>query len=118
MCNTSKGELAIKEILEKNNIKYVQEYRIPEIVNKLYYDFFLPDFNILIEFHGKQHYEFIPYFHRNGEDDFLKQKNRDDIIRYNAKHYKYRYLEFNYKQLKKLSTEEFEAFVINLIKRK
>jgi len=119
ICNASKGELAIKAILDKHNIRHIQEYRIPEIYNILFYDFYLPDHNLLIEFHGKQHYEYIPHFHRNGEDDLLVQKNRDDAVRYNAKYFKYRYLEFNYKQLKELSKEEFETLIIkNLAKYK
>lgn len=72
---------------------------------------------MLIEFHGVQHYNYVPFFHRNGEDDFLIQKNRDAIVRYNANHYKYRYLEFNYKQLKYLTKEEFEKMVINRINK-
>jgi hypothetical protein len=114
-CSSSKGELLIKNILDKRNIKVEQQYRIPNIVNRIHYDFYLPEYNILIEFHGKQHYEYIPHFHRNSEDGFLKQKNRDDIARYNAKHYKYNYLEFNYKQLKHMTVEDFETMVINKI---
>ncbi len=100
ICSSSKGELAIKAILDKRSIKYIQQYKIPEVANRFSYDFYLPEYNLLIEFHGGQHYKYIPFFHRNGEDDFLKQKNRDDMVRSNARQFKYRYLEFNYKQLK------------------
>jgi len=114
-CKSSKGELAILTILNKYNIKLETEYKIPQIGNKLYYDFYLPEYNLLIEFHGKQHYEYIPFFHNNNEDDFLAQKNRDDIKRFNAKLFKYRYLEFNYKQLNNLSDEQFKELVIKSI---
>jgi len=117
VCKASKGEKSIKNILDKYKIKYELQYSIPEIVSKLKYDFYLPEYRLLIEFHGKQHYEYIPFFHRNGEDDFLVQKNRDDIIKHNAKFYKYNYLEFNYKQLKDTTKEEFEELVINSIKK-
>jgi len=114
ICSSSKGELAIKAILENHNIKHIQQYNIPEVANRLSYDFYLPDYNILIEFHGKQHFEYIPYFHRT-EDGFLSQKNRDDMVRSNAIQFKYRYLEFNYKQLKELSKEQFEELIKNSI---
>ncbi len=115
ICKASKGELAIKAILDKHNIEHVQEYRIPEVIARLSYDFYIPKYSLLIEFHGKQHYEYIPHFHYNDEDNFLKQKNRDDMIRSNASQFKYRYLEFNYKQLKHMSKDEFEELVINKI---
>lgn len=113
-CKASKGELAIKSILDKYNIKSIHQYRIPEVVNELYYDFCLPEYNLLIEFHGIQHYEYIPFFH-DGQYTFEDQKNRDDIIRHNAFIYKYNYLEFNYKQLKHLSKEQFEYLLIDKI---
>ena len=89
---------------------------LPEIVSLFKYDFYLPDLNILIEFHGKQHYEYIKYFHNNDEDNFLKQKNRDDVKKDNARIWKYRFIEFNYKQLKHMTNKQFEEMVINKIK--
>ena len=113
ICRASKGELAIKTILDKYKIYHQQEYRIPEIGNKLYYDFYLPEYNLLIEFHGRQHYEYIPFLHKYDELNFLAQKDRDKIVENNARLFKYRFIEFNYKQLKTLSSEEFENFVLN-----
>lgn len=115
VCKKSKGELTIIAILEKYNIDFIDEYRIPEIANELYYDFYLPEYRLLIEFHGIQHYQYSPHFHRKGEDDFLKQKERDDFIRSNARQFKYRFLEFNYKQLEELSKDQFEQLVLNKI---
>lgn len=117
VCKASKGESSIKELLIKNNIKFITEYRIPEIASLLRYDFYLPDYNTLIEFHGIQHYKYIPYFHGEDDDKFLKQKIRDDLIRNNARLFKYRYLEFNYKQFKYLSKEQFEQLVIERINK-
>lgn len=72
-CKSSIGELTIKAILDKHNISYIQEYRIPNQIYRFRYDFYLTEYKLLIEFHGKQHYEYIPYFHRD-EDGFLLQK--------------------------------------------
>ena len=72
-CNNSKGEQEIKTLLEKYGIEYIQEYRLD---NSLYrYDFYLPEQNILIEFHGIQHYEPVDYW--KGEEGFTQQKIRD-----------------------------------------
>lgn len=116
ICNSSKGELTIKEILNKLNIKYIQEYIIPNQVYKFRYDFYLPDYNVLIEFHGIQHYEYNDFFHRNDEDNFLKQKERDIFKQELAKELKIPLLEFNYKQYKFLSGEQFEEMVIKKLK--
>lgn len=117
-CQSSKGELVLEAIFKKYNILYKPQHRIPEVCNELYYDFYLPEYNLLIEFHGIQHYEYIPFFHVNDRGwDFAAQKRRDDCIRHNAFIYKYNYLEFNYKQLKHLSEKEFEKMVINNIKK-
>ena len=58
-CNQSKGELKIKELLEKKNIKYEVQKRFKDCKDKrsLPFDFYLPEYNICIEFQGKQHYK-------------------------------------------------------------
>ena len=115
-CQKSKGELAIIEILKKHNINFQDEYKLPEIVSNYEYDFYLPEYNILIEFHGIQHYEYVPFLHDYNEDNFLRQKDRDNVKKDNAYTFKYKYLEFNYRHLKELSKEQFEQLVINKIK--
>ena len=60
-CKSSKGENKIVNFLLKFGIKYYKEYRL----NKNYrfrYDFYLPDYNILIEYHGEQHYKNVNWF--------------------------------------------------------
>ena len=39
-------------------------------------DFFLPKIGFLIEIHGRQHYEYVPHFHKN-KHGFLASKKRD-----------------------------------------
>lgn len=58
-CKESKGEKLIRSILEDNNIEYVREYSPKWDERRFRYDFYLPKYNILIEFDGKQH--FIEY---------------------------------------------------------
>lgn len=73
LCQESKGERAIEIILNKYGIDFIREYRIEP--QKFRYDFYLPDFNIYIEFHGKQHYCPVELF--GGEKEFLLTKKRD-----------------------------------------
>jgi very-short-patch-repair endonuclease len=61
-CNESHGEQIIRIWLEKQKIKFIQEYKFKECVNPLTnallkFDFYLPEYNICIEFDGKQHFE-------------------------------------------------------------
>lgn len=64
MCSNCKddesiGERRIRRYLEENNILFEQEKWFDDCrdVNPLPFDFYLPDYNMLIEFDGKQHYE-------------------------------------------------------------
>ena len=63
-CKLSKGELAIAKYLDQLEIKYIIEHSFIGLVSDcnvpLRFDFYLPDHNILIEFDGAQHYEYIP----------------------------------------------------------
>lgn len=114
-CTSSKGEQAIERILDTNSIKYIREYKLPEIVNRFEYDFFLPEKNILIEFHGIQHYKSIPYF--GGEDALSYTRRNDKLKRDFAQIFKYRLLEFNYKQFKSMTVLDFEKLVLTTINR-
>ena len=42
----------------------------------LYADFFIPELMLIVEVHGKQHYEYCSFFHKDVMD-FLKSKKRD-----------------------------------------
>ena len=116
-CSSSKGELALEEIFKKHNIKYEPQYNIPEIVAKYEIDFYLPEYRLLVEFHGIQHYEYIPFFH-DSDYSFEDQKTRDDMVRDAATRWKYNYLELNYKQFKELTSEQFEELVIKEINKR
>ena len=42
----------------------------------LYLDIFLPSISLAVEVHGRQHYEFVPFFHKT-KADFLLARKRD-----------------------------------------
>ena len=115
-CKESKGEALIAEIFKKNNINFKRQYRIPEVKEIYFYDFYLPDYNLLIEFHGIQHYKFIYHFHRTKEK-FLKRLIDDKKKKEYADIYRYKFLCLKYILLEKTSIEEFENKLMQYINK-
>lgn len=78
-CAASKGEMTIAKYLRDKGIKYVHQKTFDGCRNNrpLPFDFFVPSRNLLIEYHGKQHYEPIEFF--GGEEIFKGQVTRDRI---------------------------------------
>ena len=79
ICNESKGEINIRKYLNKNKIKYVSQYRFDgcKDKNELIFDFYLPDFNICIEFDGEQHYNPLKFF--GGDIGLIDNIKKDNI---------------------------------------
>ena len=77
VCNSSKLENLVRKTLGDNNINYEEQktwdwlfYKTSQRV-----DFFLPDYNIIIECQGIQHFEEVKFF--GGEENLLETINRD-----------------------------------------
>jgi very-short-patch-repair endonuclease len=77
--NSSKGEKSVMKFLENNNIKYIREYKFQDCknINYLRFDFYLPDYNLLIEYDGKQHFNSINIW--GGLEGLKKRKLNDEI---------------------------------------
>ena len=83
----SKGETECKRVLEKIFNKPFNKVR-PDFLrnqvtgntNNLEIDCFNNELKIGLEYNGRQHYDFIPFFHRNKET-FYNQKYRDELKR-------------------------------------
>ena len=95
-CSQSHGEKFIRNYLDKYSINYIPQKKFNDLKDKTYlsYDFYLPDYNILIEYQGKQHYEECTYF--GGKDTFEKQQLHDKLKREYAKNNGYKLLELHY----------------------
>jgi len=85
-CNgkTSKGETITREFLSKllkDENLFEEQKTFEDLVDEklLSYDFFIPEFNILIEIQGVQHYKPIEMF--GGEKQFKKQQHHDKLKR-------------------------------------
>lgn len=87
-CSHSNGENKIRDWLEDNRIKYIREYSPDWIKPRRYrYDFFIPEDNLIIEYHGIQHYKDNNWFKTKANeyqetDVFKKEKALEHGIRY------------------------------------
>ena len=79
-CRFSYGEYNIDKYLTKHNIVHIFQHRFSDCKNKrtLPFDFYLPDYNVCIEFDGKQHFEAVDIF---GGIDSLQATQRNDNIK-------------------------------------
>jgi hypothetical protein len=78
----SKGEREIAELLDFNQIQFefgksFHDCRNPETGNHLYFDFYIPSLNIIVEYDGQQHFK--PVIMWGGEDGLKKQIERDSV---------------------------------------
>lgn len=81
ICNFSKGELAILKWLKSNNINYNHQHKFKDCKNKreLPFDFYLPNYNLCIEYQGEYHFH---AYERVGGNNGLKLRQiRDNIKR-------------------------------------
>lgn len=99
----SVGEMKIRNFLEKNNIAFESQKKFHDLKNPktgyfLSYDFFLPQYNILIEYQGGYHdgkvHDRNP--RRQTEEQLNNQKFRDELKRIYAKKNNYNLIEIWY----------------------
>lgn len=102
-CMQSKGELYIQDWLNKKGISFIIQKRFKECKdqNILPFDFYLPDYNLCIEFQGQQHYDpklFIDRYKskEKGLYAYKKQKYHDTLKEIFCKNRKIRLLKIKY----------------------
>lgn len=106
----SKGEKFIAHWLNKNDINYVQQkYFKTWNIGIHYFDFYLPDFNLVIEYHGRQHYEFVDYFH-SSEEEFIYRQQKDLNKKNEALKQGLNYISINYHNYQQL--EEILTYLL------
>lgn len=109
-CGISKGESLINKLLNNYNIRYERQKKFDNLRGikngKLSYDFYLPDYNLLIEYQGE--------FHDGTADiqtdsDFNIQQEHDKRKREYAKEYGIELLEiwyWDYNKIEKILNEK------------
>lgn len=81
LCFESKGEKTIKIFLEKNSINFITQKQFEDCknINPLKFDFYLPEYNLLIEYDGELHY--TPFKENERGYKKLKQIQLHDQIK-------------------------------------
>lgn len=81
-CIKSRGEQKVASILTENNINFVREKRFDNVVaqtgKRLRYDFYLVDYNCVIEYDGLQHYKYSN-LGWNTKENLIKTQERDKL---------------------------------------
>ena len=111
ICNQSRGEREISLWLDKNNFDYIQQYKFQDCRDKLPlpFDFYIPLYNMCIEYDGEQHFKPKDWF---GGIDALKILQYHDNIKTNyCANNNIQLLRISYKQD---TIEELEKFFVNL----
>lgn len=111
LCSSSKGEKRILKWLNDNNILNISQKEYDGLIGlgggNLTYDFYLPEYNILIEYQGIQHLEPIDFLGKGkewAEQQFEKQKEHDRIKREYASNNKITLLEIWYYDFNNIET--------------
>lgn len=83
-CNESKGEEKIRLFLISKNINFIKEHKFEWLINpiteqNLRLDFYLPDYNIAIEYQGEQHFKPIDFGGGYQKSAFLKVQYLDKL---------------------------------------
>lgn len=106
-CKNSKGEIQIKNWLDKHSIKYEAQKRFSgcKDIRALPFDFYLPTYNLCIEYQGRQHYDegFDIYLKRYKTKEkakliYDKQKYHDDLKKAYCKQNGLNLLEIKYNE--------------------
>ena len=113
-CSISIGEEKIIKILNKNNINFVYQkiFKNCKYKHPLRFDFYLPDYNLCIEFQGEQHYNpqimiNLCKSKKDGIKKFQNQQIRDQIKRDYCKSCGINLLEIKYNENIHESLEKF-----------
>jgi hypothetical protein len=85
ICSESRGEKLLSLILKELNINFTRQAKFKDCTNlqtgkycrKLPFDFYLPDFNTVIEYDGVQHFKSVEFW--GGDNSFKTQQVRDSI---------------------------------------
>lgn len=101
LCKGSEGEKAVSLHLSRLNLAFRTEkplYGCPDAKNPLRWDFYLPEYNLYIEYNGRQHYEPVEIF--GGILGFIDRKKKDNYKRIWARKNEAYLLEIPYNQYK------------------
>lgn len=116
-CAEPKGERDIRKYLINNGIEFEAQKTFPgcEYKRPLYFDFYLPKHNILIEYDGMQHYKPIKFF--GGKEGFRYQQIRDKIKNEYTEDKNIKLIRIPYTVVGDKLTEKLDRELINIISK-
>lgn len=111
-CKISNGERLIKNYLDKNKIEYTYGKKYDGLIGiggrQLSYDFYLPEYNVLIEMQGIQHVQPVDFTYSHNielaETNFKKQQEHDKRKREYAEAHNIPLLEIWYDEIDHIDT--------------
>ncbi len=116
---SSKGEKTINKFLNDNKIVFIPQKVFDgcKHINKLLFDFYVPDENLCIEYDGIQHFEPVKIF--GGLEGFKQQQKRDKIKDVFCKSNNIKLIRISYKDdiikiLNEIFVDEKHNYLINV----
>ena len=108
-CSSSHGERLIRKILNEREILFEEQKKFEWLKMKLQLrcDFYLPKYNTVIEYNGRQHYEVIEHF--GGKSNFERGKKRDELKRQLLIENNVKLIEVRYDE------RDVEKFILNFL---
>lgn len=106
--NNSKGEQRIKNFLDSQKIEYEKEFPIKIQGHLLRFDFYLPQYDLYIEYQGKQHYQVIDYW--GGEEGYQKRVLYDNLKKEYCKNKLLEIKHTDYDNIEKILTTRFNDY--------
>ena len=110
-CSKFKTEAVCRTIVERYLSKNFPNTR-PKFLKGLELDGYNKELRIAFEYNGKQHYEYVPFFHKNGPVNLETQKSRDRKKFRLCHKYGVKLVIIPY-QYSYLNPEELEDFIVN-----
>lgn len=111
----SLNEVFISNFLKSQHVEFIPEKSFENCIGiggrHLRFDFFLPKYNVCIEYDGKQHFQPIEYF--GGEEGFNRTKANDGIKTIFCSKNNISLYRFNYK----MSQEEIQSNILSIIQK-
>lgn len=119
LCYCSYGEKLLEMLLTKRSITFEKQKTFKQCINpetgkRLRFDFFLPDYNTLIEIDGIQHFTPVTFSNNiNPQEEFVKTQYRDWIKNTFALKYNYNLIRIPYTDLNNISVLLDEILLYN-----
>lgn len=109
----SAGEKIIESILQKLKINFIKNKTFEDCINPdtkrhLHYDFYLPEYNICIEYDGIQHYKVTGW---NTEDTLEKNKLWDKLKNQYCQNNNINLIRISYKEKNKINSDYIKRLI-------